>query len=219
MKKNLLKLSLLTVVLLSACDHEKEVITTNHPTPSTSTSTSSNLTNENPESIHSNHASTDNLPISLEELYPNKEDYQYAREMIGTNAPLFTLKNVEGENVSLVDFKGDNVILELAMTTCIHCENSQPEIQSFKEANPQITFLQAFSVESTNDVKNFLVRTDSSDNKHVLVGDLPNNLFEQYKVKYTPTLLFINKEGIINLVHVGGINQETLQKFSDLAFP
>jgi len=48
-------------------------------------------------------------------------------------APLFTLPNLEGEDVSLIDYRGQVVILDFWATWCDLCVQTFPRIQSLSE--------------------------------------------------------------------------------------
>jgi peroxiredoxin len=47
----------------------------------------------------------------------------------GTTAPPFTLKTPEGESVSLADYRGKAVLLELFATWCPHCQAEAPHLE------------------------------------------------------------------------------------------
>jgi len=46
----------------------------------------------------------------------------------GTTAPAFTLKTPQGQTVSLSDYKGKAVLLELFATWCPHCQAEAPHL-------------------------------------------------------------------------------------------
>jgi peroxiredoxin len=56
---------------------------------------------------------------------------------VGSQAPAFTLKTPEGDPVSLSDFRGKAVLLELFATWCPHCNAEAPHLQALYRSLPQ----------------------------------------------------------------------------------
>jgi peroxiredoxin len=52
----------------------------------------------------------------------------------GTTAPAFTLKTPQGDTVSLSDFRGKAVLLELFATWCPHCQAEAPHLAKLAQA-------------------------------------------------------------------------------------
>jgi peroxiredoxin len=55
----------------------------------------------------------------------------------GSMAPAFTLKTPEGDSVSLSDFRGKAVLLELFATWCPHCNAEAPHLQALYRSLPR----------------------------------------------------------------------------------
>lgn len=217
MKKKLIALALLSSILtLTACNNDKGVTSTPNEQPiSTKEQSPESTTAEQNDSISTKKASIQsNLPF--DELYPDPTIRKYAEKFIGIKASDFTLKNAEGKDVSLSDFKGKNVILEMAQTTCHVCQDAQPKLNEFKKANPDLEIIQVFN-EPLEPVNDFLKSTNSTESIHTLHGDA-YEVFNDYEVEFVPILLFIDKEGMIQLIHVGQIDIDYLKLNTDLAF-
>lgn len=155
--------------------------------------------------------------IPFDNLYgSNKEIREYAEKMIGTKAPDFTINNVNGEAVSLSNFKGKNVILEMAQTTCGACIMTQPTATAFSEENPDVVVIQVF-IDSTEAVNKFLKEHGGDHPETTLVDGY--DVFMEYQANSTPTLLFIDKDGMIRLTHIGSLtDMEVMKTFTDLSF-
>lgn len=212
-----------SIVALSACNNGADVnklktgddgAKVEQKENGTTSSTSTTSSKQEDSATTEQSSIQSNLP--LDKMYPDPEVRNYAERFIGVEAPDFTLQNVDGESVSLSDYKGQNVILEMAQTTCHVCLDTQPKLNEFKKTNPDITVVQVFN-EPTEAVKGFLDKTNSTDTKHSLVGDA-NKVFSDYEVKFVPILLFIDKEGTIKVIHVGQLEQDVLKLYSELAF-
>ncbi len=55
---------------------------------------------------------------------------------VGTPAPAFTLKTPTGEEVSLSDFRGKALLLEIFATWCPHCAAEAPHLRELAESLP-----------------------------------------------------------------------------------
>lgn len=155
--------------------------------------------------------------IPFDDLYGTDEKVrEYAEKMIGIKAPDFTINNVNGEPVSLNDFKGKNVILEMAQTTCGACIMTQPTVASFSVENPDIVVIQVFN-DSTDAVNKFLKEHGGNHPETTLVDGY--DAFMEYQTQFTPTILFIDKDGVIRLTHIGSLaDSEVMKTFTDLSF-
>ncbi|PLS19680.1 hypothetical protein CVD28_04500 [Bacillus sp. M6-12] len=158
--------------------------------------------------------------LDFETLFPNEEIRDYAQKMIGTEAPDFTVKNLKGEEIQLSKLKGQNVIIELGSTTCPACIASYPSVNDFKDmSGEQVKVLTVFPNESKAEVDDFFKINKYEKDEEVIAGEGLNSIFNDYQVKYTPTFIFVDKEGYIQYVHVGGdVSDVVLSSMSDLAF-
>ncbi len=76
-------------------------------------------------------------------------DLEYGKDLLapGTPAPDFTLNDVEGNPVSLSDFKGRKVVLQFWASWCPDCRAEVPEIKaaqsiSMRSQRQSLCFLQ-----------------------------------------------------------------------------
>lgn len=119
-----------------------------------------------------------------------------------TPAPAFTLKNLEGQDVSLSDFKGKWVILDFWGSWCIWCIKGFPEL---KEAYAKYKDkLEVIGIDCNE--------TEEAWKAGVAKYELPwvnvycpkgNPLFEQYGIQGFPTKAIIDPEGIIKNITTG----------------
>ena len=69
----------------------------------------------------------------------------------GTLAPAFTLKTPQGQSVSLSDFRGKPVLLELFATWCPHCQAEAPHLSRLaKELQPKGVAFVSINADSEN---------------------------------------------------------------------
>ncbi len=124
----------------------------------------------------------------------------YAFLTIGTDAPLWTLTDRDGIEVSLEDMRGSIVVLDFWATWCGPCVVVMPEIQSLFDSYPHDQ-VQVYGVNvwETGDPASFM---DESGFTYglLLEGD---EVAGDYKVSGIPTMYIIDQEGRIAFVEVG----------------
>lgn len=149
-----------------------------------------------------------------------------ALEQVNEPAPLFTLRNMDGKEVSLASLKGKVVVLDFWATWCGPCKASFPAMQEtinrFAD-NKEVAFLFINTLESK---KNILetVRKYMADKGYTfnVVFDRQDantkkySVIESYKAKGIPAKFIIDKQGNIRFKPVGfsGSNEETVEELS-----
>ena len=127
--------------------------------------------------------------------------------MIEKTAPEFTIKDLDGHNISLSDFKGKIVILDFWATWCGPCKASFPLMKKSQEKyadNTNLKFLFINTMERTPKVKENVEKFIKSNNYpfHVLL-DNDSKVSGDYGVSAIPTKIFIDKQGNIRYISLG----------------
>lgn len=125
------------------------------------------------------------------------DDPEVARPVgtgVGNIAPDFTLLNLEGEEVSLSDFRGKHVYLNFWATWCSFCDMEMPDLQRVYEENDDIVVLGVNVMEKLNEVKPYV---EENGLTFPVVLDEEGMMGSLYLVRGMPTTYFINKEGVI----------------------
>jgi len=119
-----------------------------------------------------------------------------------TPAPDFQLLNLDGQTVSLSDFRGKPVMLNFWATWCGPCRAEMPYIQQvYDERSDDGLVVLAINIgESLAKVKGFM--QDYGLTFPVLL-DIQTEVAKQYNIQVIPTTFFIDPDGGIQDVGIG----------------
>jgi peroxiredoxin len=121
----------------------------------------------------------------------------------GTVAPGFTLKSVQGEEVSLADYKGRLVLLKLGTTWCPTCKEMSAEIDKIgaflKER--EVVVLEVFVQDSAAMIEKYLGDAEHPMTFQALLDD--GQVYKAYNVYLIPRLLVVDAEQSIRFDSVG----------------
>ncbi len=119
----------------------------------------------------------------------------------GTEAPAFTLKTLEGKEISLKDLRGKVVLLNFWATWCPPCKEEMPLFAEVYEKYKDRGF-EILAV--STDTKPETVKKFVKEYKFpfpILIDD--GKISEKYRVQGLPTSFLINREGKIVKVRLG----------------
>jgi len=119
---------------------------------------------------------------------------------IGTQAPLWTLTDREGNTVSLEELRGSIVVLDFWATWCGPCVSVMPEIQSlFENYSQDQVHVYGVNVWERDDPVSFMAENGFTYGL-LLEGD---DVAADYKITGIPTIYIIDQEGMVAFVEVG----------------
>jgi cytochrome c biogenesis protein CcmG/thiol:disulfide interchange protein DsbE len=138
---------------------------------------------------------------------------QIASPRAGFPAPEFSLPLRSGESAALSDFRGQVVILNLWASWCLPCRAEMPALEAVYAAQRE-RGLVVLAVNSTHQ--------DSADRAERFVDELgltfpilfdaDGTVSRRYLLRALPTTFFIDRQGVIREVIVGGpMSPATLQ--------
>jgi len=145
---------------------------------------------------------------------------------VGTQAPGIVLKDLSGEWVFLSTYCGKkprksrkdsvkyNVILNFWATYCVPCRREIPQLEKMLESYSKNTKMFLISIDSKGEkiVKPFL---NKNEFKSTVLLDIYGKTAERYGVEKLPSLVLLDKEGIIRFVTYGDGGDEVLGKLAE----
>lgn len=127
----------------------------------------------------------------------------------GHPAPEFTLKTIEGQTVSLSDFRGQPVIINFWATWCGPCRVEMPHLQAAYEAHQSdglvVLGVNLTERDSPQAVPDFLAEFGLT---FPVVLDESGHVAEMYRVFGQPASVFVNEAGVIHQVFQGPVNEQ-----------
>ena len=125
----------------------------------------------------------------------------------GKPAPDFQLPNLEGQAISLSDFRGKPVFLNFWATWCGPCRYEMPFIQEiFEEWSDQGLVILAIDIgENPETVKDFM---QSHNFSFQVLLDTNKDVALEYNIRGIPTTFLIDKDGVIQAMKVGAFSSE-----------
>ena len=126
---------------------------------------------------------------------------------VGEPAPDFKLKSLEGQSVSLNDFKGKPILINFWSTRCDPCVYEMPYLQEVYDewSGKGLTLLAINMGESSSEVGVFM--RDLNLSLPVLL-DTELKAAQKYNIIAIPTTFFIDKDGIIQEKIIGAFSNK-----------
>lgn len=138
------------------------------------------------------------------------EEQQSAEDEIELQlAPVFTLTNLDGEEVSLEDYRGKMVLLNFWASWCKFCDKEMPDLQQFDKDNDDIVVVAVNSMEDKAKAQKYI--EDGNYEFDVLL-DEDGVVSRMYYVSGLPTSYFIDEEGYLLGGVPGAINYEQMME-------
>ena len=125
---------------------------------------------------------------------------------VGDLPPVFTLPDLDGNEISLADFKGKVIVLDLWATWCPPCREEIPFlIELYDEFEAQGLEIIGIGLDQGGaaDIAPFVER--NGVDYTILVGT--RSVGEAYRVSGIPTTFIIGRDGRIAAKHVGFANE------------
>lgn len=126
-------------------------------------------------------------------------------------APDFDLTTLEGETVSLSDYKGQPVWISFWASWCPPCRAENPDIEEMyqKYKDDGLVILAPAIGEDQNAVAGYVKRTSLS----FTIGlDQTTQIAANYRIVGIPTHYFIDRDGVLRVWRIGSMSKGTMEK-------
>jgi len=132
---------------------------------------------------------------------------------IGELAPDFTSTTLEGETITLSDFRGQIVLVNDFATWCGPCQAETPDlVDVYNAEGSDVVFIGLNLQESEAKVAEF---KEQYNIPYPLVMDSDGKVTELYRPVGLPTSWFIDSDGLVRYVHAGPMTTPMLQEALD----
>ena len=137
---------------------------------------------------------------------PTKEEKQ-----VGSNAPLFTLNDLEGKPFPLADQKGKVVLIRFWSTQCKSCKEEMPKLEAiYQKLKPSGMTLVAINIKDTAEETAAFI--EGMGLTFPILIDEGKKVAKEYKVFGVPTSFLIDKEGTIRERFFGDLSETEIDK-------
>jgi len=132
-----------------------------------------------------------------------------AAPVVGAHAPDFVAETLSGDEVHLRNLRGKPVVLNFWATWCPPCRAEMPLLQQYyAKHSGEYAMVAVNDAEPPEQVKGFIEQQGFTfivalDPKQAIVG--------KYRIQGFPTTFFIDADGVIRYMHVGMLDEGTLQ--------
>ncbi len=129
----------------------------------------------------------------------------------GFLAPDFRLQTIEGESLRLADLRGQAILLNLWATWCPPCRAEMPAIQKmYEEYKEQGLIVLAVNMTVQDDPSAIQPFVRQYGLTFPILLDSEGVAARQYELRSLPSSFFIDRQGIIREIVIGGPMSEAL---------
>ncbi|MGC3972716.1 MAG: redoxin domain-containing protein [Pirellulales bacterium] len=149
--------------------------------------------------------------VQLDEI-----DDPLGKSLVGKPAPSFEAPLLDGGTFKLADYKGKIVVLDFWATWCPPCVAGLPKLVEYtdKLKDAGVVFFPININEEPSIIKEFLA---AKELKTAVVLEQGQDILKAYKVEPVPQTVFIDREGVVQIVHIGiGELEEIPKQLADL---
>jgi thiol-disulfide isomerase/thioredoxin len=147
-------------------------------------------------------------------LLEKNKKYQYKNSLNGSIGNEFTFNDKNGKNISLKDFEGKYVYLDIWATWCKPCKEDYPYLEALEEHFSTENKIEIIAISIDKDSKKWLEYILKNNRKGNQLHTNPNSDFVKfYEIGALPRYILLDKKGyIINSDEIRPSNPELIKK-------
>ncbi len=158
-------------------------------------------------------------PFDIDKFYTDKKVRSMAKKLIGEKFVDLQYTDMEANVQGFYDkYKGKRVVVEFMGTYCDACVAifSDLDIVRREREKDSIEFISIAVEQDLNEVKSFLKLNGYTG--EVVVSKDGELIRGAYKSIYIPTFLFLDENGVIQLIHVGSFDKQMFDNLIYIAY-
>jgi peroxiredoxin len=129
----------------------------------------------------------------------------------GFEAPDFKVANNQGESISLSDYKGQAVLLNYWASWCSPCRAEMPAMERiYQEYKDQGFEILAVNSSQQDDKQKAIDFAKELELSFPILFEEDGSVSKQYQIQALPSSFFIDKDGVIQEIVIGGPMSEAL---------
>jgi peroxiredoxin len=128
---------------------------------------------------------------------------------IGAPAQDFSITTIDGEKVSLSQFRGKPVWIVFGASWCAGCQAEVPDIEAaYKEYGPKgLVILGVNITEGSDAVRDYAKRVGIT---FPMAADPESAVADAYRVSAIPAHFFVDKDGVLREIRQGSVSADTI---------
>lgn len=152
-------------------------------------------------------SSSPSSPENAEEANANRLP---AAPGVGRLAPDFTLTTLDGNSITVSDFRGKTVFINFWATWCPPCRAEMPHIEAlYQEYKDRDVIVIGVDLREGEDrVRRFV---QDGDYNWIFTIDATGEVGYEYRVTAIPASFFLDKYGVIKAIHIGAMSKSTME--------
>lgn len=132
--------------------------------------------------------------------------------VVGWQVPDFSLQTLDGDSVSLSDYRGKIVFLNFWATWCVPCQREMPAFEEFMASGRDDAVILAINNgENINDVRDFAALFDLEALPILLDSDF--EIADGFGVMNLPVTYILDQEGIVHNMKLGEMTHEDIEAY------
>jgi len=130
---------------------------------------------------------------------------------VGFQAPDFTLHTLDGETIQLSQMRGKSRLINIWASWCTPCRVEMPALNRiYRKYQSEGFIVLGINATDQDDPSRAILFIEEQDLTFPILLDVKGDVSRKYKVRALPTTFFVDANGIIQDIVVGGPMSESL---------